>query len=145
VLADAAEFYAVAAEARGQTLETSLPDRLSLLGDRDLLLQAVANLLDNAIKFTPSGGMVQLSARTTPDGVEVAVCDNGPGLSPEDRAHAGERFFRADKARATPGSGLGLSLVQAVAHLHAGELVLEDATPGRACPGLRAVIRLPRP
>ncbi len=145
VLADAAEIYEAAAEARGQHLVTELPERLEMVGDRDLLLQAVANLLDNAIKFSPSGGTVQLSARATPDGVEVAVTDNGPGLSPEDRAHAGERFFRADKARATPGSGLGLSLVRAVAHLHAGELVLEDAMPGRACPGLRAVLRLPRP
>ena len=73
------------------------------------------------------------------------MADDGPGLSPEDRRHAGERFFRADKARATPGSGLGLSLVQAVAHLHGGEVELADAMPGRDPPGLRAVIRLPAP
>ncbi|MBX6747179.1 MAG: HAMP domain-containing histidine kinase, partial [Acetobacteraceae bacterium] len=145
VLADAAEIYEATAEARGQHLVTDLPQELDIVGDRDLLLQAVANLLDNAIKFTPPGGTVRLSARAAPGMAEVAVTDNGPGLSPEDRAHAGERFFRADKARATPGSGLGLSLVQAVAHLHSGELVLEDAMPGQACPGLRAVLRLPRP
>ena len=145
VLTDAAEIYEATAEARGQHLVTDLPQELDIVGDRDLLLQAVANLLDNAIKFTPPGGTVRLSARAAPGMAEVAVTDNGPGLSPEDRAHAGERFFRADKARATPGSGLGLSLVQAVAHLHSGELVLEDAMPGQACPGLRAVLRLPRP
>jgi signal transduction histidine kinase len=103
----------------------------------------VANLLDNAIKFTPPGGTVRLSAAATPRGIEVAVADDGPGLSPEDRKQAGDRFFRADRARATPGSGLGLSLVRAVAQMHAGELLLADAVPGREPPGLRVVIRLP--
>jgi hypothetical protein len=145
VLADAAEIYEVAAEARGQQLVTTLPERLDLVGDRDLLLQAVANLLDNAIKFTAPGGTVRLAARALPTAIEVAVSDDGPGLSPEDRAHAGERFFRADKARATPGSGLGLSLVQAVINLHAGELHLQDASPGRNPPGLSVVLCLPRP
>ncbi|SDB10723.1 sensor histidine kinase [Belnapia rosea] len=145
VLADAAEIYEVAAEARGQHFATDLPERLELVGDRDLLLQAIANLLDNAIKFTPPGGTVTLAARLLPAAIEVAVADDGPGLVPEDRAHAGERFFRADKARATPGSGLGLSLVQAVVNLHAGELRLEDATPDRTPPGLRVVLRLPKP
>ncbi|WP_241671134.1 sensor histidine kinase [Dankookia rubra] len=144
VLADAAEIYEATAEARGQRLETDLPDSLPMVGDRDLLLQAVANLLDNAIKFTPSGGAVLLSAAATSVGIEVTVADDGPGLSLEDRAHAGERFFRADKARATPGSGLGLSLVRAVAHLHGGEVSLVDAVPQRVPPGLRVVIRLPQ-
>lgn len=143
VLADAAEFYGVAAEARGQLLETALPERLPLVGDRDLLLQAVANLLDNAIKFTPAGGVIRLSAMAEPRGVTITVADDGPGMPEDDRSHAGERFFRADKARATPGSGLGLSLVQAMAHLHGGELELRDAHPGREPPGLAAVLRLP--
>ena len=146
MLADAAEIYEAMAEARGQRLVTDLPASLELVGDRDLLLQAVANLLDNAIKFAPPGGTVFLSARVAGENgrvAEIAVTDDGPGLSPEDRAHAGERFFRADKARGTPGSGLGLSLVQAVAHLHAGELCLEDARPGAERPGLKAVLRLP--
>jgi signal transduction histidine kinase len=144
VLADAAEIYEAAAEARGQRLTTALPARLEMVGDRDLLLQAVANLLDNAVKFTPSGGTVRLEARATSSGIEVAVADNGPGLPTEDRRHAGDRFFRADKARATPGSGLGLSLVQAVANLHGGELRLEDTSPGHKPPGLRVVLRLPQ-
>ena len=115
------------------------------MGDRDLLLQAVANLLDNAIKFSPPGGTIRLSAEAAEPGIEITVADDGPGMPAEDRSHAGERFFRADKARATPGSGLGLSLVQAVAHLHGGELVLADARPGTEPPGLAAVLRLPRP
>lgn len=143
VLADIAEFYGAVAESRGQELSTDLPERLDLVGDRDLLAQAVGNLLDNALKFTPPGGSVRLAARALPrDGIEIAVADSGPGLSVEDRARAGERFFRADASRGTPGSGLGLSLVRAVAHLHGGDLSLGDAEPGGARPGLRAALRL---
>lgn len=145
VLRDAAEFYEAMAEAREQRLETALPEHLPLIGDRDLLLQAVANLLDNAIKFTPPGGVIRLSARETEAQIEIAVSDSGPGLSPEDRAHALDRFFRADASRHMPGSGLGLSLVRAVAQLHAGEVRLEDAMPGADPPGLRVVIGLPKP
>ena len=148
VLADAGEIYEAAAEARGLRLSTDLPETLELSGDRDLLLQAVANLLDNAIKFTPPGGEVRLCAavvetETGAAGIEVAVEDDGPGMAPADRDRAGQRFFRADEARATPGSGLGLALVQAVASLHGGEFVLEDANPDGAPRGLRAVLRLP--
>jgi signal transduction histidine kinase len=145
VLSDAAEIYDAMAEARGQRLVTTLPETLEIIGDRDLLLQAVANLLDNAIKFTPTDGRVELTARRIGAAIEVAVADDGPGISPEDRSHVGERLFRADKARATPGSGLGLSLVRAVAHLHAGGVRLEDAVVGRNPPGLRVVLRLPAP
>ncbi|WP_431303650.1 ATP-binding protein [Sediminicoccus sp. BL-A-41-H5] len=143
VLRDAAEFYEVMAEAREQTLETGMPERLPLLGDRDLLLQAVANLLDNAIKFTPAGGVVRLTARQDEQGIEIAVSDSGPGLSPEDRARAMDRFFRADASRNLPGSGLGLALVRAVAQLHAGEVMLGDAMPGASPPGLKVSLLLP--
>lgn len=140
LLAEVAEFYGAVAESRGQVLQTVLPERLELVGDRDLLAQAVGNLVDNALKFTPDGGRVRLSARGIGrERVEIVVQDSGPGLSPADRARAGERFFRADASRGTPGSGLGLSLVQAVARLHGGELSLGDATPP---PGLRAAMLL---
>jgi signal transduction histidine kinase len=142
-LADAAELYGAAAEARDQVLDVDLPEALNLVGDRDLLLQAVANLLDNALKFTPDGGRVALSARVLEGVVEIAVADDGPGLAAEDRARAGERFFRADKSRNTPGSGLGLSLVRAVLALHGGAVVLEDTVPGRDPPGLTVRLRLP--
>lgn len=145
VLVDAAEFYSVAAESRGQRLETSLPPTLPMLGDRDLLLQAVANLLDNAIKFTPEGGTVCLAARAEAGGIAVEVTDDGPGVPVADREHAADRFFRGDRARATAGSGLGLSLVQAVAQLHGGALRLADAVPGGAAPGLRATLALAVP
>lgn len=143
LLAELAEFYGAVAEASGQALETDLPERLEVVGDRDLLAQAAGNLIDNALKFTPPGGRVRLLARPAgTDGAEIVVVDNGPGLSPVDRVRAGERFFRADASRGTPGSGLGLSLVQAVAHLHGGELSLGEAMPGGAPAGLRATIRL---
>jgi signal transduction histidine kinase len=145
VAADAAEFYGAAAEARGQRIALSLPGTLPLTGDRDLLLQAIANLLDNAVKFAPEGGTITLSAEASGGVVELRVADAGPGLAAADRARAGERFFRADSARSTPGSGLGLSLVRAVAHLHGGELLLEDAEPGGKPPGLLARLRLAQP
>lgn len=145
LLADAVEIYGAMAEAAGQTLNTTLPAQLDITGDRDLLLQAVANLLDNAVKFSPPGGTITLSARALRrGGAEIVVADDGPGLRREDRARAGERFFRADASRATPGSGLGLSLVVAVAHLHDGRLALEDAAPGRDRPGLMARLILGR-
>jgi len=142
-LADAAELYGAAAEAREQHLAAELPEALPLVGDRDLLLQAVANLLDNALKFTPAGGTVRLAAEMRPGMVAISVTDDGPGLPAEDRARAGERFFRADAARSTPGSGLGLSLVRAVAALHGGDVVLADAHPGAERPGLAVTLRLP--
>jgi signal transduction histidine kinase len=143
MLADAAELYGAAAEVGEQMLETDLPEALPLVGDRDLLLQAVANLLDNALKFNPKGGHVVLSARQSGNVAEIAVADDGPGLSVADRGRVGERFFRTDAARTTPGSGLGLSLVRAVVALHGGEVVLADTHPGTNPPGLTVTLRLP--
>jgi signal transduction histidine kinase len=143
VLTDAAEVYGALAEERGQLLETNWPEKLEMVGDRDMLLQAVANLLDNAVKFTPEGGTIRLTAGAPARGKrEISVSDEGPGLAPLDRARAGERFFRADPSRALPGSGLGLSLVKAVAALHGGELQLGDARPGAERPGLEARLTL---
>ena len=130
-----------AAEAEAQIRVEPLPD---IVSDRLALEQIFSNLIDNALKFAPEGGRVRLTARALPrERIEIAVEDSGPGLDPEDRARAGTRFFRADSSRATPGSGLGLSLVQAVARLHGGELVLEEAPPELGgTPGLRATIRI---
>lgn len=143
MLRDLAELYGASAEAREQRLETAVEEGLTLVGDRELIGQAVANLLDNALKFTPEGGSVRLEARREAGQVVIAVADDGPGLPAADRARAGERFFRADAARSTPGSGLGLSLVRAVAALHGGELELAETQPGAARPGLTARLRLP--
>jgi signal transduction histidine kinase len=138
LLADVAELYGAVAEENGIALTVQAPERLPTFGDRELIQQAVANLVDNAVKFSPPGGAVRLSATLTPTGVEIAVVDQGPGIPEADRARAAERFFRGESARNTPGSGLGLALVQAVAQLHGGGLRLADASPG-----LIAILSLP--
>jgi signal transduction histidine kinase len=138
LLRDLAELYDAAAEARGQRLELDIAPGLPVFGDRDMIQQAVANLLDNALKFSPPASAIRLAATAAPDGVRITVADAGPGIPEADRARATERFFRGEAARDTPGSGLGLALVQAVAALHGGVLCLEDNRPG-----LRAVLRLP--
>jgi signal transduction histidine kinase len=137
-LLDLTELYGAAAEERGQTLSTDLPVSLPAYGDREMVQQAVANLLDNALKFSPPGSTIRLTAASEPGaGVRIVVADHGPGIPARDRARATERFFRGETARNTPGCGLGLALVQAVATLHQGSLLLEDNQPG-----LRAVLTL---
>ncbi len=130
VLAGVVELYEAVAEDRGLTLVLEAPPRLLMHGDRDLLQQAVANLLDNAVKFSPPGGSVRITARIVGSETEIAVIDHGPGIPPEDRTRATERFFRGESARSTPGAGMGLALVQAVAQLHGGRLELAEAGPG---------------
>ncbi|CAH2600625.1 Histidine kinase [Rhodovastum atsumiense] len=138
LLFDLAELYTAAAEEREQALDADIPPILPAFGDRDMLQQAVANLLDNALKFSPPGSTIRLAGRSAGRMVEIVVADQGPGIPAQDRSRATERFYRGETARSTPGSGLGLSLVQAVATLHGGGLRLEDNKPG-----LRAVITLP--
>jgi signal transduction histidine kinase len=104
---------------------------LRIHGDRDLLFQALANLLDNAIKYTPAGGEIRIAPNAVGDGgVELSVADSGPGIPAELRGKVLQRFYRVDASRSEPGHGLGLSLVQAVAQLHDADLRLEDAGPG---------------
>jgi signal transduction histidine kinase len=138
LLADVAELYGAVAEDKGITLQTRVPQPLPAYGDRELIQQAVANLVDNAVKFSPPGGTVRLSAAASSAGVQIEVADGGPGIPEADRARAADRFFRGETARNTPGSGLGLALVQAVAQLHGGTLRLSDAAPG-----LLAILSLP--
>lgn len=142
LLEDAADLYGAVGEAKSVRLVERQKHGLTIVGDRDLVLQAVANLLDNAIKFTPSGGTVTLSATPRGEAVEIVVSDTGPGIPQAERSRVTERFYRAEASRGTPGSGLGLSLVEAVAHLHAGTLHLgTEAAPGS---GLRATLTLAR-
>ncbi len=137
MLTDLVELYEAVAEERGQHFSASIPAALPMFGDRDMVQQAVANLIDNAVKFTPEEGGIALVAENAPGSLRIVVADQGPGIPQEDRARATERFFRGETARSTPGSGLGLALVQAVAHLHGGTLALEDNAPG-----LRAILQL---
>ncbi|MEO8716179.1 MAG: ATP-binding protein [Acetobacteraceae bacterium] len=130
LLADVAELYDVVAEEKNVRVQLDVPERLPAYGDRELIQQAVANLVDNAVKFSPPGSTVRLLAEPAGKGVRITVADQGAGIPPEDRTRATERFFRGESARSTPGSGLGLALVQAVAQLHGGSLTLGDANPG---------------
>jgi signal transduction histidine kinase len=98
--------------------------------NRHLLAQALANLLDNAIKYTPPGGRVRLQVERGANGPVIAVADSGPGIPETDRERVLQRFVRLDATRSTPGNGLGLSLVDAVAKLHGAELMLTDNRPG---------------
>jgi signal transduction histidine kinase len=109
-------------------------------GNRSLISQALANLVDNAIKYTPANGHITVTAGDTAQGVELAVADTGPGIPPSERAHVLERFVRLEASRHSPGTGLGLSLVAAVARFHGAELKLEDNRPG-----LKAKLEFPRP
>jgi signal transduction histidine kinase len=138
------ELYEPVAEEKGLSFKIEA-ERATIRGNRELLSQALANLVDNAIKYSrPEGEVTEaleivLSARPDGQRVLIGVADHGPGIAEADRARAVERFVRLPQSAAEPGSGLGLSLAAAVARLHGGELRLEDNAPG-----LRTVIDLPR-
>ena len=138
MLAGLVDLYSAPAEEGGLSLLLACPERLPLFGDRELIQQAIANLLDNALKFSLPGGVVRLSAATAAGAVTITVADHGSGIPLADRERATERFFRGEAARNTPGAGLGLALVQAVAQLHAGTFALADNAPG-----LAATLHLP--
>jgi signal transduction histidine kinase len=139
VLDDIDDLFHAVAEERGLTLRTTITRPLLLLGDRELIQQAVTNLLENALKFSPPGSVIVFRAVLAGNIIEITVADHGPGISEDDRLRATERFFRAESARSTTGSGLGLALVSAVAQLHNGTLTLSDNHPG-----LRTLIALPQ-
>jgi len=131
VIAELAELFEPVAEDAGFTLEASAPVRLMLSGHRQLIAQAIGNLVDNALHYAEGGDRITVSAARDAQGqVVVTVADNGPGIAPERRDEALRRFGRLDPARHQPGSGLGLSLVAATAALHGGHLELDDAAPG---------------
>lgn len=122
--------YEPLAEEAGVTLTLLPPPDRSIRCDPHLLFEAISNLVDNAIKFTGSGGTVQLSLTLDPGALVIAVSDNGPGLRAEDRQAALRRFHRGVDAAGIPGTGLGLSVVAAIVHLHGFALELDDAAPG---------------
>lgn len=139
LLRDVAELYEPLAEEKEQRFVMHLEPGARVRGDRDLLFQAFANLLDNAIKYTPEGGQVELSMGGEGDTLTVTVADTGPGIPAETHDKVFQRFYRLEWSRSTPGNGLGLSLVAAVAQLHHAQIQLLDN-----CPGLRVDFRLRR-
>ncbi len=131
MLEELGDMYAVVAEAAGLRLELDVEPGLRLDSDRQLLAQAITNLLDNAIKYTPRDGLIQLRGRHQKNRLILSVADTGPGIDEQDRARVFQHFTRLDSARSQPGNGLGLSLVQAIMNLHGGsEIRLLDNHPG---------------
>jgi signal transduction histidine kinase len=130
LVASMVELYAPVGEERGIVLQSAVAPGAEVQGSRQLLAQALANLLDNAIKFTPDGGHIRVLLQGSSSEPEVVVEDNGPGIPADKREIVLGRRVRLDEARKFPGSGLGLSLVAAVTKLHGARLVLDDAGPG---------------
>ena len=127
------EAYGPVAESRQQTLGADLPEDLVVHGDRHLLHQLVANLVENALTHTQVGSRIAITGLHRSDGVVLAVADDGPGIPADRQDFVLRRFARLDASRSTPGSGLGLSLVKAVAGLHGASLELSDNRPGLVC------------
>jgi signal transduction histidine kinase len=144
VVHDVAELYEPAAEENGVELTVDVPQPIRLCGNRELLGQALANLVDNALKYAVppatenEAARVEISAVRTDQHLCLSVADNGPGIPAADRERVLERFVRLEESRSAPGSGLGLSLVAAVANLHHGTIEIEDNKPG-----LTVTLRLP--
>jgi signal transduction histidine kinase len=128
---DVAEFYQPVAELKGVTVSTECSGEATVAGDALLIAQALSNLIDNALKYGQKNGTVSIAVVGRANGsVEITVADDGPGISDDEKPKVTERFYRGDTSRGTPGAGLGLSLVAAVARLHGGSLVLSDNNPG---------------
>jgi signal transduction histidine kinase len=143
---DMAELYEPSGEDKGLEFSAEIEKGLMIEGNQPFLAQALANIIDNAIKYTPEGGAVKFRARRRSSGeIEFSVTDTGPGVPDEDRERVLQRFVRLDNSRTEPGSGLGLSLVTAVAEAHGGRVQLDEgpgAYGGRG-PGLRVALVLP--
>ena len=145
--ADISELYEPLCEDKQIDFAAELTPGLQLRGNREFMAQALANLLDNAVKYTPSGGAIMLRVRRRSSGeVEFSVTDTGPGVPEADRTRVVERFVRLENSRNTSGAGLGLSLVAAVAEAHGGRLELDEGPGkiGESGPGLRVALILPR-
>jgi signal transduction histidine kinase len=132
VLDTVVELYLSFAEERGQALAVAIAPALAVEGDRELLLQLFANLVENAIRHSPAGARIRLVAVGAEDGIAVTVADDGPGIPETMRERVFQRFVRLDASRTTPGNGLGLSLAAAVAALHGARITLADNAPGLA-------------
>jgi len=144
--ADMAELYEPASEDKGLEFSAEIERGLMVEGNQPFLAQALANIIDNAIKYTPTGGAVMLRARRRSSGeIEYSVTDTGPGVPEADRERVIERFVRLDNSRTEAGSGLGLSLVGAVMEAHGGRILLDEGPGeyGGFGPGLRVALVLP--
>jgi signal transduction histidine kinase len=123
------ELYTPVAEDKGVKLELSVKDTAPINADAHLLIEALSNLVANAIKFTPAQGTVELRAERTPNGTRIDVLDNGPGIPTAERGAVLRRFYRSESGREAPGFGLGLSIVAAIMRLHDFRLEISDNSP----------------
>jgi signal transduction histidine kinase len=136
--AELVELFEPVAGAQGLALDCQHETAAIVQGNRQLLAQLLTNLIENGLKYVPSGGRIEVAVRRLADCVRLVVSDNGPGIAPEDRSRAGQPFVRVGSGAKSEGGGLGLTLVAAIARLHRGRLALESNEPG-----LRVVIDLP--
>jgi len=132
-LCQCVELYRYLADEKGVSIQLSTDSDCELVADRTRLLQLVGNLLDNAIKYTESGGSVELSFSVEPEGIQLCVADTGIGIAPEDQPLVFDRLYRADQSRSEPGMGLGLALVKAVVKAHEGEIRLRSEPGQGSC------------
>ncbi len=124
------DFYEPLAESKDVTIAVDAATPVPIRGDEDLMREALSNLVDNAIKFTPAGGAVRIEARTVDGRPFVCVSDTGVGVPPQERSRIFERFFRGERSGKSPGHGLGLSIAETIASLHGLRLTVEDNEPG---------------
>jgi len=136
---DAAELYEALAEDKQQKFSIMIEPNVAIMGDRDLLFQTLCNLIDNAIKYTPEDGEIDISLTSSQNETFLSVADSGIGIPEEERERVFQRFYRVAKSRSLPGNGLGLSLVLAVMDLHQGKITLKDNEPG-----LRIELQFPK-
>ena len=142
VCAQLLDFYEPLAESKGVTMIVVASAPVPVRGDQDLMREALANLIDNAIKFTPAGGEVRIEARMAEGRPFALVSDTGVGVPTEERGRIFDRFYRGERSSKTPGHGLGLSIAETIANLHGFKLTVEDNNPGARFE-LRAVAPAP--
>jgi signal transduction histidine kinase len=140
IVQEVGDLYDPIAEDKGVTLLVEAADATEVIGDRDLLFEAVANLVDNAVKFTPAGGSVCIGLWPGAEGPTIRVADTGPGIAAAERGTVTRRFYRGDKSRGTKGVGLGLSLVAAIVKRHDFTLVIGEGTTGSTGGGPGCVV-----
>ncbi len=138
LLEDIVEFYEPLVEEKQQRLEATLEPGIQSLGDRDLMFQAVANIIENAIKYTPQRGSIRISLIRLNTEAVITIADNGPGIPEAQRENVFRRFYRLDQSRSSSGNGLGLSMVSAIVAMHNGRIELQDNHPG-----LKTILKLP--
>ncbi len=146
IAADSAELYEPVAEEAGYVLASDIEPHIAVHGNRELIGQAIFNLLDNAIKYAgDDGSEIKVGLKAVNGELHLSIADQGPGIPPERRADAIKRFVRLDESRSKPGTGLGLSLVSAVMSLHGGRMALSETNAANAeKPGLTVTMVFPR-